>query len=479
MTTKTRARACLLAMAPFLGASAHEARAQNAGVTSPTGTAAVAAPGTTGSTADQQSASPATPMTPSIQGSLGAYGDPGGIRAVLDAKGIDYNFTYIGEVLGNATGGAKRGATYEGRLDLQGDVDLERLAGLKGAAIHAEAFQIHGRGLTGNNTLDLFTVSNIEAFPSTKLYEAWYEQKLADDKVFVRVGQLAFDTEFAVSQSGTLFVNSTFGAPGIFANDLPSGGPAYPFGSPGVRLKYAPRNEVTLLAAVFDGDPAGPFIPGVNSVLPQQRDPAGLNFRLKDAPLLFTEGQYAYNQGKDAEGMAGTLKLGYVHHFGPFQSNDVPAGVMSRLRGDDFGYAIIDQVIYREPGTNDQGATVFLRASGAPGDRSLIDLYLDAGLTYKGLLPGRPDDTAGISGAYLRIAPDLATQDRLAGAAPLVRDYSGLIEATYQAVVLPGFSVQPDVQYLFHPGAHGVADPNTGQPIRDAAVFGLRATLHY
>ena len=454
------------------------AQDQNAGVGSPTGTAAVAAPATTGS---QAAPAEATPPTPTIQTSLGKYGDPGGIRAFLDSKGIDYNFTYIGDLLGNVTGGVKQGATYEGRLDMQADIDLEKLAGIKGAALHAQAFQIHGRGLSGNNTLDLFTTSYIEAYPSTKLTEVWYEQKLDDGKIFVRLGQLSADTEFFISQTATLFVDSTLGFPAVLANDLPSGGPAYPLSTPGARLKLSPTENLTLLAAVFNGDPAGPFIPGVNNPLAQIRDYSGTNFRLSDAPLVFTEGQYAYNQGKDAKGLPGTVKLGYVHHFGTFTATNPAGATLGTVRGNDFGYAVIDQTVYRKPGTDDQGAGVFLRVSGAPNDRNLIDLYADTGIAYKGLIPGRPDDTAGVSGAYARISPNIAQSDIVAGNAPLIRDENGLIEATYQYVVGPGFSVQPDFQYLFHPGAHGAAIPNVvpATPIHDAAIFGVRATIHY
>ena len=305
----------------------------------------------------ETSGTQAPAATPSIQSSLGKYGDPGGIRAKLDAKGIDYNFTYIADLLGNTSGGVKQGATYEGRLDMQLDADLEKLFGLKGAAIHVQGFEINGRGLTSNNTMDLFTTSNIEAYPSAKLYEAWYEQKLDDGKLFVRLGQLAADTEFFISQTATLFVNSTYGFPAIFAADLPSGGPAYPLATPGARLKYVANDNVTLLAALFNGDPAGPFIPGQNAFLPQVRDGSGTLFRLQDAPLLFTEGQFTYNQGKDAKGLPGTIKLGYAHHFGNFQLQTVPGGVYDVRRGDDFAYAILDQTIYRKPGTDDQGAS--------------------------------------------------------------------------------------------------------------------------
>ena len=71
------------------------------------------------------------------------------------------------------------------------------------------------------------------------------------------------------------------------------------------------------------------------------------------------------------------------------------------------------------------------------------------------------------------------TNQDIAAGTPLVRDYQAVIEATYQYAVLPGFTLQPDFQYIFHPGAHGVADPETGLPIKDAAVFGLRATIVY
>ena len=437
-------------------------------------TTSVAAP----ETSAQPSAN-AVGTTPSIQQSLGKYGDPGGIRAFLDSKGIDYSFTYIGEILGNATGGVKRGATYDGELNGQLDVDFDKLAGVKDTVAHANFYQLHGRGLSGNNTLDLLTVSNIEAFPATRLYEAWIERKLPGGKVSVRFGQLGADTEFVVSQTATVFIGSTFGFPSSLTADLPSGGPDFPLATPGARVKITPNDHLTLLAALFDGDPAGPYHPGVNSLLPQIRDPSGTNFRLKDPPLLFTEAQYAYNQDKGAPGLPGTVKLGYLHHFGEFAATDVPLGITATHRGDDGFYGIIDQTIYRKPGNDQIGAAAFLRIIGLPSDRNLIDFSIDGGVSYQGLLPGRPLDTVALGVVYAKISPDVTASDAMTGT-PLVRDYQALIEATYQYVVSPGITLQPDFQYIFHPGAHGVADPNNfGQPIKDAAVFGARFSIHY
>ncbi len=433
----------------------------------------VATPATTGSQSDA-----VTNLTDTIQSSLGPYGDPGGIRQFLGGRGIDYNFTYIGEMLSNPIGGFKQGATYEGRLDMQLDIDGEKLIGLRDFAVHAQGFQIHGRGLSGNDTLDLFTVSNIEAYPSNKLYELYGEQKLGGGKLFVRFGQLGIDTEFFISQSATVFVSSTFGWPASFSNNLPSGAQAFPLAAPGVRLKYQPDDQLTLLAAVYDGNPAGPYAPGINNPLAQIRDLDGSDFRLSDPPLLIGEIQYSYNQEKDTKGLPGVVKIGYLHAFDRFGATDQPFASGASYRGNNGAYGIIDQTLYRKPDTDDQGISVFARISGSPADRNLIDIYLDGGVSLKGTLPGRPGDTFGIAGAYGKISRDVRMSDIVTGAAPLVRDYQALVELTYQAVIVPGVTVQPDIQYIFHPGANGVAGPD-GLPLRNAAVFGARISIHY
>ena len=66
-------------------------------------------------------------------------------------------------------------------------------------------------------------------------------------------------------------------------------------------------------------------------------------------------------------------------------------------------YGVVDQMLYRVPGTDDQGLSAFVRIGGTQNDRNLISFYADGGLVYKGLIPGRPDDKIGIAAAYARI----------------------------------------------------------------------------
>ena len=365
-------------------------------------------------------------------------------------------------------------------------MDLERLAGLPGLSLHADAYQAHGRGLSryylGDN---LLIVSGIETRPATRLYELWVEQELWGGRVAMRAGQLGVDTEFFISQYATLFANATFGWSALATANLPVGGSSRLLSAPGVRLKLVPTDGVTVLAALLASDPAG------------SGDDLwrGTGSRKGNSPLVLAEVAYAYNQGPGAAGLPGVVKFGGYRHFGRFDDlrSDVDglsladpdgSGVPRRLRGNDGVYALLDQLVYRKPGTRDQGLGLFLRVVGSPSASSLIDFYADGGVTYKGLFAGRANDTLGLGVAYARFSRSARGADRDVARfdpeAPLVRSSEAAIELSYQAEVVPGFTVQPSVQYIIRPGG-GIANPRDpdGRAIGNAAVFGLRATIHY
>jgi porin len=198
-------------------------------------------------------ADPDTGKTTTSNETLGLLPNP------LERQGVRLALTYIGESLGNVSGGPRRAGIYEGRLNGAIDVDLGTLAGWKGLAFHANVFQIHGRGLSRDYIGNLIQVSGVEARPSTRLYEAWLEQKFFNDRLALRAGQLgATDTEFITSNYMDVFVNATYTWPTSFAINLPSGGPSPPLAAVGARVRAEPTENVKLLVAIFNGDPAGP-----------------------------------------------------------------------------------------------------------------------------------------------------------------------------------------------------------------------------
>src|SRR5438105_12353175 len=118
-------------------------------------------------TDDDKPADPDTGESTVEEKALGLLPNP------FQKYGIKFAATYIGETLGNVSGGLKQGAIYEGRLNLAVDVDLQKLAGWRELTFHANMFQLHGDGLSRSNLNNFLFASGIEALPSTRLYEIW------------------------------------------------------------------------------------------------------------------------------------------------------------------------------------------------------------------------------------------------------------------------------------------------------------------
>ena len=422
------------------------------------------------------------------EGSLGTglplLADPGGLRAALWEKGFKFQLNYLGDLLGAQSGGLRRGTAYSSRLELVVDGDLDKAAGWSGASVHLNAYLINGSGLSRSYVGNLMTVSNIEALPATRLYEAWMEQKLADGKMAVRAGQLGADTEFVTSSYASLFINGTFGWPLIHASDLPTGGPSYPLATPGVRLGFYPTDQLSVLVGVYNGDPAG-----FGVVEAQVANRHGLNFRVHDPAFLISEVQFKYGDDKSPSGLSGTAKLGAWTHLGKFAdqrygANGQPlalgAGDPRQHRGDRGVYGVLDQQVWRLADDPAKGVGLFARIAAAPSDRNLIDFYADGGVNVSGMIASRPDDAFGVAIAYARIGRAAVglDQDRVAldPANFAVRSSEFLLEATYSAQVVAGWTLQPNVQYVIRPNG-GAADPT--RPLRNATIVGLRTSLKF
>jgi porin len=432
----------------------------------------------------------------SITTALPMFAQVADYRERLHKNGVKYLFTYISDIQSNVSGGVRRGTIYDGRLEGMLDIDLEKFIGWQGGKVHFNGFAIHGHGLSRYYLDNILITSEIEALSTVRLSEFWYEHVFGDRAASIKVGQLAADLEFHTRNFGGPFVNGTFGWPEVATANLPSGGPAYPFASPGVRVLIRPtanREDVIFRAAVFDGDPAGP---GPND--PQERNRFGTNFRLRDPPLIIGEGEFKYGSTKEGWLLPGIIKLGVWNHLGKFNdlrlsveglstADPSSSGIPLRRRGEDGIYTVIEQMIYHVPGAEDPqtGISVFTRASGSPADRSLIDFYIDAGVNFNGVIPGRPNDSFGIAAAYAHISPNASLLDQekafFAGVPSPIRKYEALIEATYQWEIMTGWTMQPDFQYIFRPGG-GIPDPNDPAGIRrigNATVLGWRSTIKF
>jgi porin len=248
-----------------------------------------------------------------------------------------------------------------------------------------------------------------------------------------------------------------------------------------VRLRFDPTRDSTLLFALFNGDPAGP---GLGDE--QIRNRHGLEFRTGDPALFMGEVQLRRNLGKDDTGLARTLKFGGWHHHARFDhrrfahdgtllADPAGSGIAAQRTSNSGIYAVFEQQLYRPKGGDaESGVSAFGRISTTRPDRNLIDFYVDGGLLFAGMIPGRAQDRFGISFMYARFSSTVRAFDQdlvaLAGSRGPIRDHEANIELTYSAQLTPGWSLQPVLTFVRHP---------SGDASRDAVVMGVRSLLRF
>ena len=381
-----------------------------------------------------------------------ATGDWNLNRPLLEKNGVVFTTTYTSQVWGNVAGGNRSGATYTGLLQFGTEIDFEKLAGWRGLTFNTEWIWICGGNATTELTGGLFPASGIEGPNGLRALDLWLQQKFFDDALTLRAGMFNADRDFTVSDVNALFLNSAFGWPILYNGDL-GGPPAYPFAAPGLYTAIEPGGGWKFQAAAMQG-----------SVWPPNDNPAGFHWQFDrmNGILFLGETHYAWKKST----LPGIAKLGVLLETGYPDR----VGADGESWGGSFFYGIIDQWLWREPGSTPdapQGIAWSTRAgfTGTP-DRSLIGALINTGFTWGGFLPKRDDDAAGIALAWTRLAPGQTSGLEGAG-----RGNEFVIEATYQAQITPFFSIQPDLQLLVQPGGNP-ALPN-------ALILGLSANIDF
>ncbi|WP_428486408.1 carbohydrate porin [Rhodopila sp.] len=448
-------------------------------------------PDTSQQPASSQPGAP-TPTVPpptgpaSIPASDTLTGNWSGLRTRLESAGVIFGLEEQSEVWGNLAGGLRRGAVYDGLLTPSLTLDLDQLVGWQGARFFVNAFQIHGRGPSANLVGNQQLVSNIEATRDTKLFDLWLEQTLMGGRLIIRLGQEGANDEMMITQYGAVLLNSSFGFPGLPAADLPSGGPNYPIAAPFVRISFQATTNVTVVGAVFSGDPAPP---GTGD--PQARDAGGTAFRFNAHSLSFVELWYSANQGDNAVGLPATYKLGTWYSSAGFadqfyDTNGLPlaspgGGGIPRGHSGDFAiYGILDQMIWRRSGTKDQGIAAFLQVMGSPGGYNVSNLFIEGGINWKAPFAGHDKDIMAFGVSYLGISPAARqfadSVISLTGSGSRYSSNETVLEASYLNQATTWLSLQPDAQYIINPGA-SIPTAASHTPLKNALVLGVRASI--
>ncbi|MGH8071113.1 MAG: carbohydrate porin [Candidatus Entotheonellia bacterium] len=358
----------------------------------------------------------------------------GGLRERLVTAGVTPTITYTADVLGNPVGGQRRALTYSGGLNVDMQLDLEKIWGLAGAVLDISGAWGSGASLTVENFGATFSASQISSNNAIRLYALAFEQSLFDRRFDIRLGRFGAGDDFLTSPLYTPFVSGAFdGSPGSVGINVPSF-TSFPIATWGLRTRVKPLEDFYVMGGVYYSD---------TSLGREQAH--GLDFSIRDEAGVFVIGEigYRHNQRRETTGLPGNYKLG-----GYYDSNAYPelgGAAQAHVRGNYGVYVLVDQQVYREgPADSAQGLTPFATVTYAPSDRNTFPLFCSTGLVYQGLLPGRDRDTTAFGLAYGRFSRHLPRQA-----------FEMVLEWTYEIALAPWLTVQPDMQYIVRPGGTG------------------------
>lgn len=356
----------------------------------------------------------------------------------VPARGIAVQSVYTGDLLGNVSGGLRRGARYLDTLDLTLALDGERLAGWEGVSVFVHGAYTNTESFSDDLVGDQQGVSNLEADADTvDLYEAWIE--FGNGRASVRAGMYDLASEFDAIETADLLLNASHGTGPDFSQSGHDG-PSVSTTALALRVSYAIAHDWTARLAVLDGAPGQADRP----------DRPSLELSEEEGALVAAELGYERDGFRSA--------IGYWRYTAEHEAmlSTALAGVPVTARGNDGIYGYVEGSL-----TSDWAG--WLRVGFADKRFNPVARYVGAGIRIDAI-GGRQGDAFGVGVAWA----EYGDQHRMA------REHEGeqggraelALELTYRAELNERIAVQPNLQYIIDPGGDGTID--------DALVLGLR-----
>jgi len=408
-------------------------------------------------------------------------GDWWGVRNWLtEGRGVEFSVTYTTDLAGNPVGGMRQGFTYTDNIAFGVKLDLEKLAGWRGATFTVAATDRNGDSLSQDFIGNQFTVQQIYGGQTTVLTSLHLTQKFWDDKAGIKAGRFSAGDDFASSPLYWLYMNN-----GIDGNPqaLPVNASfsAYPWASWAARMRVDPSPDWNAQAGIYQvsGRTFARNLNGLNLAF----DPTdGVMFigqigwtpELLKHPATRSEmdSEELKNEGlqppEDAmRGMPGHYWFGGYYStwslYTQFGTEDTGANAYGF-------YWHGDQMVYQETPGGTQGLILWSAFVYSPQESmAKLPFQWNGGAIYRGLFPRRDKDAAIFGLAYGRFSGAYGASGEAYRAQPV--SYEMALEWGYRIQFNRFFYVQPDVQHIIQPGGTGA--------IPDALVLGMQIGVSF
>ncbi|MEG3152125.1 carbohydrate porin [Sphingomonas sp. ZT3P38] len=327
--------------------------------------------------------------------------------------------TYVTDILTVADGGMRRGTVWLGRADVTATID-GRVFGIDGAELFFDVMGVNGPDFSGRYVGDAQTVSNVQADSPVRPYEAWLSVPVGAG-LTVKGGLVDLNNEFDMQEVGDPFLNSSFGVGPDFSQSGVNGPSIFPATATAIMLRYEDK-DWTGRFAVFD------------AVAGAVDNPRRTVIRLPGERGALLIGEVERKLPGDAR-----IQLGLWHYTTRFDRIDLDAPGTTTSHG---GYALVEGKLAERGKAALRG---WARIGLASPEANQIGLYLGGGATW-----GDKEQQIGLAVAHARLGnagrrAAIAAQGRADRA-------ETTIELTYALPLTSWVTVQPDVQYVIHPG---------------------------
>lgn len=353
---------------------------------------------------------------------------------------LQLNATYKGDFVANFRGGIETGSTYLGLADLFLNFNTENAGLWKGGDFLIRGANSHGGEPSANLVGDFQGVSNIEAGNHTFLYELWYKQAISN--VTATIGLQDLNTEFANSEVSSIFLNSSFGIHSVIADNIAA--PIFPITKPGITFCIDISNKVIIKTAIYKGCPVD-----------FDSNPYNLtwNVNYEKGFLWVSEGQFSWIGIRKKSNV---LKTGMFYHQHCEESTLNHPEMENKLTYD-YGFYLVGEHRFNSSEVDIRGLKIFYQLGLSPRNDNFG--YFGVGFTYSGLFASKGTDVLGLA-----IAEGLLKDDS--------KRNETTFEMTYKVQLTHQIYIQPDLQFVVHPGG-------TDAPLNNATVGFVRWGMEF
>lgn len=416
------------------------------------------------------------------------FGDWHGFRTGLEEKGLSFELVYTSEYFWNVSGGISHGSDYRADLSLMLDLDTEKAGWWNNGEFFALIQGQHGDGITEEHVGDFQFLSNIDADDFFQVSEIWYKHTFLDGKLWLKLGKLEGNEDFAFVDYGVEFLNVSPG----FSPTIPL--TSVPDSDWGVVLGAEPTDWFSMNVGLYQGRPDGgrsPFTSFDDFFGPFVIVEPTFHYTIRERPGHLRLGfwwngdrfeELSPEEGPSVSAMNGLELLGSIRELGlvPTFLTALTGGISESIteqitaaivgepsggtRNDTHGFYVNwEQELWKEhpdDEEDEQGIGLFAQYGWAEEEVIEAKQYFGLGFSWTGAIPSRDEDMLGLGVFHT----DFSDQ------AGFGKANETTIELFYRAQIAPWASVKPDLQYIFNPG---------GSTNGDAFVLGLRTEISF